>query len=248
MDVPRTGAGFLSGAHAGGPLLQSTAITAEDDRGGRYRFSIRRTTVERAGPLRAVLRVDGALVGEDRQPWLDAVVRLHFFGGLGSVKAELSITNPRAARHAGRRWDLGDPGSVLIRDLTIAIERAPSRDADVWGSIGLADRMAPAGARFRVYQDSSGGSNWQHATHANRAGRVPARFRGFRGSRADRDLAGLRRSRRLAAAPPASASPCRTSGSCARSPSTPTRAAARWACFPARTATCTSCRPANAPR
>ena len=33
------------------------------------------------------------------------------------------MTNPRAARHPGGTWDLGDAGSVLLRDLTIELKQ-----------------------------------------------------------------------------------------------------------------------------
>ena len=119
IDVPRSGSAFLSAAEVGGlALLESTAIVAEDAAGARYQFAIQRTTVERAATLRAVIRIDGELVDASNRAWLDATMRLHFFAGLGTVKAELSITNPRAARHPGGVWDLGDAGSVLIRDLS----------------------------------------------------------------------------------------------------------------------------------
>jgi hypothetical protein len=117
---------------------------------------------------------------------------LNFFAGLGTVTAELAVTNPRAAKHPGGAWDLGDPGSVFIRDLSIELATNVNNLADVWGSLDHSDQMEPAGRRFAVYQDSSGGSNWQHVNHANRHGRVPATFRGFRAMRDERLIEGLR--------------------------------------------------------
>jgi hypothetical protein len=193
IDVPRSGAGFISAVTVGdAPLLQSTAITAEDDRGTRYFFNVRRATVERTGRLRAIVGLDGFFIAPDGESWLDASVRLSFYAGLGTVGADLEITNPRAARHAGGAWDLGDPGSVLIRDLSVDIITANEADADVWGSLDHSDHMEPSGQRFAVYQDSSGGSNWNHINHANRNQQVPAAFRGFRAMRAERFIEGLR--------------------------------------------------------
>ncbi len=63
IDVPRSGAGFVTSASVGdASLLRTTSITAEDHRGHRYTFTTRRLVVERAGALRAVVRLDGALV------------------------------------------------------------------------------------------------------------------------------------------------------------------------------------------
>jgi hypothetical protein len=199
IDVPRIGTSFISDAEIGGwGLLRSTAVVAEDQNGHRYQFVTHRTLIERSGPLRAVIRLDGhfALVregspGRSGRRWLDASMRLHFFAGLGTVKIDFSVTNPRAARHPGGAWDLGDPGSVLLRDLTISIVPARSA-ADVWSSLDAGDRMVPAGARFAVHQESSGGARWQHENHANRDNTVAARFRGFRAVRDGREVEGLR--------------------------------------------------------
>lgn len=193
FDIARSGAAFLTSASVSGAnLLGDTAIRAEDHAGVEYRLNIQRATVARSGRLRADIRLDGHLVGPALDAWLDVSMTLSFFAGLGTMKAELSVTNPRAAKHPGGAWDLGDPGSVLIRDLSIAIEPAPLGRADVWGSLDHSDHMGPAGARFAVHQESSGGSNWRHENHLSRDGRVPARFRGFRAMRDGREIAGLR--------------------------------------------------------
>ena len=193
FDVPRTGPGFITAATVSdASLVRTSAITAEDDRGHRYAFDVRRAAIERAGPLRAVVRLDGCLAAASGLSWLDATVRLHFHAGLGTVTVDVEVTNPRAAKHPGGQWDLGDAGSVLIRDLSIEIHTDVNTLADVWGSFDHGDAMGPAGRRFAVYQDSSGGSNWQHANHLNREGRVPATFRGFRAMRDERLIEGLR--------------------------------------------------------
>ncbi len=194
IDVPRSGTAFLSAVEVGGRgLLESTAIVAEDATGARHHLSIQRTIVERAAALRAVIRIDGELVDvESKRKWLDVTLRLHFFAGLGTVKLELSVTNPRAARHPGGVWDLGDPGSVLLRDLSIEVVPAPREQADVWGSLDRGDHMEPAGDRFAVHQESSGGQHWQHENHLTRDHTVPARFRGFRAVRDGREVEGLR--------------------------------------------------------
>jgi hypothetical protein len=193
IDVPRTGNAMFAAVGVNGrSLLESSAIVAEDHHGHRYELSIQRTVLERSGALRAVVRLDGALVDSSRQRWLDASVRLHFFAGLGTVKVELSITNPRAAKHPGGMWDLGDAGSVLIRDLSISIVPVAHGHADVWGSVDATDHMGPAGSRFAVHQESSGGQHWQHVTHVTRDAVVPARFRGFRAVRDGCEKQGLR--------------------------------------------------------
>jgi hypothetical protein len=193
IDVPRSGPAFISAAEVDGrALLESSAIVAEDRHGARYHLAIQRATIERAGSLCAVIRLDGALAGPATRQLLDVSVRLQFFAGLGTVKAELSVTNPRPARHPGGVWDLGDPGSVLLRDLSIDIVPARAGHGDVWGSLDRSDHMEPAGGRFAVHQESSGGRNWQHDNHLTRDNRIASRFRGFRAVRDGREVEGLR--------------------------------------------------------
>ena len=190
FDIPRSGVGFLSAVHVDrASLLRSSAITAEDATDNRYEFVTSRLTIERAGELRLAVRLDGALLDGRGRHWLDARVRLGFFAGLRSVAVDVEVTNPRAARHRGGMWDLGDPGSVLIRDLSIRIQ---TDTGDIWGSVDHSDQMQPAGDRFAVYQDSSGGAHWQHGNHVNRHNRVPFTFRGFRATSAGRLIEGLR--------------------------------------------------------
>ncbi len=193
FDLRRNGPAFLSQASVDGvALLGASAIDAEDLQGGRYQFRPRQLTLERVGAVTAVVRIDGGLCGANEVAWLDARLHLQFFAGLGTVKASLAITNPRAARHPGGAWDLGDPGSVLIRDLSVRLTPTASSAGETWASLDCGEPMTPAGPRFSVTQVSSGGSNWRHPNHMNREGQVPELFRGFRAWRREAEVTGLR--------------------------------------------------------
>jgi hypothetical protein len=198
FSVPRSGAALFADVQVGGlSILDASSIDAEDADGKRYQFITRRASVERVGPLRAVLQLDGGLENADGIRWLDATVRLHFFAGLGSVRIELSVTNPRAATHPAGQWDLGDPGSVLLRDLTVTLSRRVA-SSDVSASVDrdelLTSCHADGQGRFAIYQDSSGGERWRHANHVNRDGVVPTTFRGYRAIRGGAELSGFRAS------------------------------------------------------
>lgn len=172
-------------------LLAATVITAEDDHGRQHRFTARNIHVERRGPVSTVIRIDGYF-GSDVLHWLDGSLRLRFFAGLASVSGELSVTNSRAARHPGGTWDLGDSGSVFVRDLSVEFTTDFDQASPIVASLEAADGMQPAGESFSVYQDSSGGENWQHANHANRDGHVCSVLRGYRCSRNGQSVDGLR--------------------------------------------------------
>jgi hypothetical protein len=108
-------------------------------------------------------------------------LRQSFFAGTGLVKVEIALHNPSRARHRGGLWDLGDRGSVRFSDLSMTIA-LPSNSVGRFVCLPEADQQsgAIAGSTCRLYQDSSGGANWNSPNHVNRAGRVACRFRGYR--------------------------------------------------------------------
>jgi hypothetical protein len=147
--------------------------------------------IETEGPLRVSIRFEGQFHGRKKVSFANFIARLHFFGSLSLVKIDFAIWNPSAARHAGGLWDLGDPGSVYFEDLSLFF---PSRtEADCAANIvcydeseNNTDALFPkqsdnkAGRSIRIYQDSSGGVNWNSPNHVNRFGEVKTSFRGYR--------------------------------------------------------------------
>ena len=191
--VPNSGAIAIAEARVGNQAaLTDLTVKAEDSDGRSYEFAIRRTSITRSGPLTAVVLLEGDLVAADGTPWIESNVTLQFHGGLGAVRVELSFTNPRAARHPDGIWDLGDPGSLLIRDLSVTMRPAAGGAPSITASLDRAQPMTAAGDQFAVYQDSSGGANWQSSNHVNREGRVPLVFRGYRALTGGGETAGLR--------------------------------------------------------
>jgi hypothetical protein len=193
FELPATGALAIAGAHVGGQLvLRDLGVAAADADGESYQFAIRAASIERAGPLSAVVCLDGNLVSPGGASWLDLNMRLQFYAGLGAFRIDVSCTNTRPARHAGGMWDLGDPGSVLIRELSVIARPADRGTGLVAVSIDRDAPLDPGGHTFDVYQDSSGGENWRSPNHHNRLGEVPTTFRGFRAVRNGHEISGLR--------------------------------------------------------
>jgi hypothetical protein len=142
--------------------------------------------------VQAVVRLEGSFPG--RAP-LRVVARLGFFAGTGLVRLALTVHNPRRARHRGGLWDLGDPGSVLFRDLSVELCLGGTTEPQLTWSAEAGQPPTPAGpAALELYQDSSGGENWRSRNHVNRRGRVPVSFRGYRLRAAGRQHDGLRAS------------------------------------------------------
>ncbi len=147
--------------------------------------------VEEAGPLRTVLRAHGTAKG--RGFLLDIIARLHFYAGLGTVRLLLTVRNPRRARHPGGFWELGDRGSVLIQELAVVLHRVPA-SSEILFSCERDHGLTAGGPNVAIYQDSSGGENWNSTVHVNRQGVVPNRFRGYRVTGGDQRRDGLRAS------------------------------------------------------
>jgi exo-rhamnogalacturonan lyase-like protein len=131
-------------------------------------------TVEESGPVRCTIRWDGRIPGVKGTR---IAARCCFFAGTGLVRMRFMLRNENRARHKNGFWDLGDPGSILFRDLSIQLGIRDLRQT-IW-------RTEPAQSprvsdRIEIYQDSSGGANWQSVNHVNAQGCVPCRFRGYR--------------------------------------------------------------------
>ena len=150
---------------------------------------IKSVSVETQGPLRTTIRADGAF---PRMCGLRFRARLCFFGSTGLVRLKLTIHNPNRARHRGGLWDLADRGLICFPDLSVEFDaRGQIRGVRAKPEVdqpltGVADGL------WSLYQDSSGGQNWQSPNHVNRNGVVPCRFRGYRLRTSEGEAEGLR--------------------------------------------------------
>lgn len=148
--------------------------------GTRGRLVLRTIDVRERGPLRASVKLAGQLVAEGRE-LLQLTAWIDLFAGHNTVRVRLCVTNPRRAVHRGGFWDLGDPNSILIKELKLAfgIHQA-ARHAGIVGSLEFGAPWQELASPFELYQDSSGGENWNSTNHVNRERKVPNAFRGYR--------------------------------------------------------------------
>ena len=140
--------------------------------------------LEAEGPIRATLRLEGKFFskGDSDEHAPRFVCRLHFFSGSSRVVLEITLHNPRAARHGGGLWDLGDRGSLLFRELALLFPFSAGLAEQIACSAenGIAPfiRTGPTESMI-IYQESSGGKNWLSPAHRSRNGQVPFNFRGY---------------------------------------------------------------------
>ena len=148
------------------------------------------SAVESAGPVRATICLRGEFAATQR---CRVVARFCFFAGTGLIRCRVTVHNPRRARHRGNLWDLGDPGSILFRDLSLELKLShPAQSRLRWSAEPGQPFRESQADEFEVYQDSSGGENWRSRNHVNRRGEVPLRFQGYRLRVGDNEIAGRR--------------------------------------------------------
>jgi hypothetical protein len=160
-----------------------------DARDGQGIPSVTAASVEARGPVRATVRLDGAFTG--RVP-ARFTARLDFFAGLGLVRLRLTVHNPRRARHRGGLWDLGDPGSLFFRDLSLELGLGGHSAPRIHWAAEVGEAPSVTTGDVEIYQDSSGGENWRSRNHVNHKGIVPCSFRGYRVRVGGEERSGLR--------------------------------------------------------
>lgn len=160
--------------------VSRSGLFAELADGTRLRPSVSALRIDEQGPLRVVVQIDGTM-HRWRGPRLEFELRLHFFAASATVRAELTIRNPDRARHPGGIWELGDAGSVLLRDLSFVLAVPSSGGAvHVRCSPETDAPFAEYEIPFALSQESSGGTNWRSPVHRNRQGVVPHEMFGYR--------------------------------------------------------------------
>jgi hypothetical protein len=185
---------FILGSGAGWPIRHVYSMKSEDwldssslsglqitvGDGRLMDCSVRETDLETAGSVRAVVCCRSIARMKSRRR-LEIDWRLEFFAGLPIVIVHLTIRNPHSAIHPGGYWELGDPGSILLQNAAFRLipEVSPA-GTQAWCSLEPGQPMHPINMPFEIYQDSSGGENWQSSNHVNRENRIPTVFRGYR--------------------------------------------------------------------
>jgi hypothetical protein len=150
-----------------------------------------RVWVDERGPLRTSIGVSARAQLADAA-YLNVLIRLDFFAGSNAVRCALTLRNPRRAQHSGGFWELGDRGSVLLRDVAVTLSSAAATLTD--GVRCSPERGMPmqTARQVDIFQASSGGENWRSNVHVNRSGEVPLAFRGYRFCDGDNERRGQR--------------------------------------------------------
>lgn len=155
----------------------SFIFTDEDSRA--YEPNIKNIEMEIEGKLRTVIKIDGAFLKRSKEI-AQFIARIHFFANHSFVKLDFTLRNPKAAKHSGGLWDLGDPGSILFQGLTLEIPLKSNSARRIEYSTESGTPLSKfSGSELVIYQDSSGGENWKSSNHVNHFGKVMHRFKGY---------------------------------------------------------------------
>ncbi|GAK59417.1 hypothetical protein GobsU_32934 [Candidatus Vecturithrix granuli] len=147
-----------------------------DEAGQHCEHIIRRVSLETVGPLRTTLKVEGQLSSSP----LEFFARIHFYAQSALTKIDYTIRNPQAAQHLGGLWDLGDAGSVYFQDLSLQLALLANEGVSIhWTTCPERPLQKQTAETLTIYQDSSGGINWNSSNHVNRFGKVMHSFRGY---------------------------------------------------------------------
>lgn len=158
---------------------ERSGLRLTDRSGQTLQVHVGRVALEHEGRLRIRVRTDAEVAVGGRR--LELVARLDFFAGQRTIRVRCTLRNPDRARHPGNFWDLGDAGSILFKDCSLALSWATSvTPTAVKVSLEPGVAPQPVSLPFELYQDSSGGEHWQSTNHINRERKVPNTFRGYR--------------------------------------------------------------------
>lgn len=113
---------------------------------------------------------------------------------IGMQRWSLTIWNPRAARHPGGIWELGDPNSCLLASVGVGValsevteDATAAQSGPTPEALGRLHARAEASARWyecqrtwRLNQLGSGGEHYRSPIHRDRSGAVPVTQPGYR--------------------------------------------------------------------
>lgn len=172
--------------------LAEMKVVLVDSRGRRREAKVEQSAIETSGPVRTTLLLSGAFSGGRG---IRFQCRTCFFGGTGLMRMRFTLHNSNRSRHRGGLWDLGDSGSFLFRELSVELHtQRDTAKGIAWTAEPDRPEETLTEGILEIYQDSSGGDNWQSRNHINRDGRIPCRFRGYRVRTPQGETSGLRAS------------------------------------------------------
>lgn len=176
-----------------------TEVTLQDEDNRRCEFiSSENWQVIEHGPVRTTVKQTGLWKKSDGSELIRVTCELSIYSANGLMEVSVTPHNPRRASHPGGLWDLGDKGSVFFRGLNVETTFPEGGHITIVSGETENSKTVTSDQSAGIYQDSSGGVNWDSPNHIDRFGKVTTRFRGYRLSKEGQNISeGLRASPRL---------------------------------------------------
>jgi hypothetical protein len=158
-------------------ILNELLIQSKSD--VRYHFMIESSDWSCRGPLRSTLRLEGKWIHE-KEKFAESTIWLHFFANSGVVRYHWTIRNPKKADHPGGLWDLGNGGSIYLKQASSGWSWVGRSSSELRASAELEGVWESTDQPITIHQESSGGENWRSRNHLNCKREVPLRYKGYR--------------------------------------------------------------------
>ena len=124
------------------------------------------------------LAMEGQFLSDNGETVACFEARLTFFAKTDLLKCCFTIHNPRPAVHKSGLWDLGDPNSLVFSSLDLNLTLPGITQID-WKTGQNQPWKSYACQPFTIFQESSGGQNWNSPNHKDRNNEVPYTLNGF---------------------------------------------------------------------
>jgi hypothetical protein len=160
------------------PITIALTLTDCDDQD--LAFVVQDCFVESQGPVHCSVKKTGRFTNQKNKYFCNVTLIHHFYTGCTFSTVDVIIHNPRAAYHYGGLWDLGDPASFLFKDLSLSAT-LPAPPENISWQIDTGEPLQSANSsNWKLYQDSSGGNQWNSPNHVDHQNNPTVSFPGFR--------------------------------------------------------------------
>lgn len=161
------------------PISTETRLTAHD---GSLCRPVADTDwrLRKNGRLFVEATLNGQWLLADDTPLARFHCALRISRDTGLVTVDMQIHNPNRAYHPGGLWDLGDKGSVFFSSLELITTLKDPGSAALRPNATDPGGQTVTAPAIDLYQDSSGGENWNSANHIDRYQALTTHFQGYR--------------------------------------------------------------------
>jgi hypothetical protein len=159
--------------------LKTASCYLLDDTGNKLQGNIEKVTIsDQPNLMRGEIHLDGHFGERKRNTYFSFSSTLTVFADQPFIQVDFTLRNPKAARHKGGFWDLGDPGSQFFQALIFEFNFEQIQKTQ-WADLESNSLNFTEG-NSRLYQDSSGGQHWDHDIHIDKDGNKTVTFKGYR--------------------------------------------------------------------